>query len=136
MRTIIQHAPRVIAFIVAGGASFWGLIGLLPSIVVIFSPSMWKDGWIGEVMLICGYSAIVGLFWRGVTRSPSKLLSVFIWLWSLIANIWAMFAMQSFYPTHWDPWDIWLAVCWLDIAVFLSLLGFVFDLITNKMPNT
>ena len=136
MRTMIQRAPRVIAFVVAAGASCWAAIGLPIFVVMFFVPSVWKEHWSGELFLICGYAAIVGLYWRGIARSPSKLLAVLVWLLSLTANILSMVAMQGFYPTHWDPWDIWLALCWLDIATFLSLLGLVFELISKKMPNT
>jgi len=136
MRTIIQRAPRVIAFVVAGGASFWAAIGLPIFVVVLFSPSTWKEAWSGELFLICGYSAIVGLYWRAIVRSPSKLVAVLAWLLSLTANVWAMVGDHTFYPSHWDPWDIWLAACWLDIASFLSLLGLIFELMSKKMPNT
>ena len=135
IRIIQQTPPRIIACIVAVGASFWGAIGLLPSIVALLSPSIWKDAWSGELMLICGYSAIVGLYWRAIVRSPSKLLAVLVWLLSLAANVWVMVATHSFYPTHWDPWDIWLSECWLDIASFLSLVGLISELFSRTMPH-
>jgi len=131
--TMIELTSRVIACFVAVGASFWAAIGLPFFILILFSPSAWEESWSNVLSLICGYSAIVGLFWRAIVRSPSKLPSVLIWLLSLTANVWAMVATHSFYPTHWDPWDIWLAACWLDIAAFLSLLGFVLELISRNM---
>ena len=132
--TMIERAPRVIAFVVAGGASCWALLGLPIFVATLFLPREWTEHWSGELFLICGYVAIVGLFWRGIARSPSKLVAVLVWLLSLTANVWAIVGTHSFYPTHWNPWDIWLAACWLDIATFLTFLGLVFELISKKMP--
>jgi hypothetical protein len=134
MRTIIQRAPRVIAFVVAGGASCWALIGLPIFVVMLFLPSVWKEHWSAELLFICGYTAIVGLYWRAIARSPSKLLAVVVWLLSLTANVWVIVGQHQVYPSHWDPWDIWLSTCWLDIASFLSLLGLICELM-SKMPN-
>src|SRR5882724_7561754 len=132
IRIIRQTPPRIIAWVVAVGASFWGAMGLPFFIIASFMPNTWKEAWGGELMLICGYSAIVGLYWRAIVRSPSKLLAVLIWLLSLTANVWVMVVDHSFYPTHWDPWDIWLAACWLDIASFLSLVGLVSELMLKR----
>jgi hypothetical protein len=124
---IVRFGPRVIAGILAcTGGLLWAAL-LAPFTLFLFSGEFSK---IGAAYIICGYLVFFGWLWR-VSRTPSSLLGVVLWLTSFVVNTFPL-VFWKFMPRPSDHWDDLIAELWWLFASLVSLVALFLERTSRK----